>query len=249
MKKILVIGDSCKDVFVYCAARRLAPDIPVPVLQIASTTHNPGMAKNVHRNVRAIYKNCVLITNNNWQSVTKTRYMHNSSNQAFMRVDADTPIDRINIHKINLKKYDIVAVSDYDKGFLTREDIRHICSNHPLVFVDTKKPVSGFLKGAAYIKINQFELERSLPIPQYLLKRLICTKGGDSVEFNGKKFPIPNVVEVKDTSGAGDSFFSALVVRFAETGDIEESIRFANLCAGDVVQQRGVTVIKRPTLV
>ena len=31
MKSILVIGESSRDVFVYCDALRLCPDVPVPV--------------------------------------------------------------------------------------------------------------------------------------------------------------------------------------------------------------------------
>ena len=34
MKKILIIGESCKDIFVYCNANRLAPDLPIPVLSV-----------------------------------------------------------------------------------------------------------------------------------------------------------------------------------------------------------------------
>ena len=38
MKKILVIGDSSRDVFVYCDALRLCPDVPVPVLNVKDQT-------------------------------------------------------------------------------------------------------------------------------------------------------------------------------------------------------------------
>ena len=31
--KILVIGDSCKDVFVYGTIERLAPEAPIPVIK------------------------------------------------------------------------------------------------------------------------------------------------------------------------------------------------------------------------
>jgi sugar/nucleoside kinase (ribokinase family) len=54
---------------------------------------------------------------------------------------------------------------------------------------------------------------------------------------------------VQDTTGAGDSFYAALLVRYAETGDIEESIVFANECARRAVAQRGVTVIERPIVI
>ena len=72
--KILVIGESCKDVFVYCDAKRLAPDVPVPVLNVVRQTENPGMAANAFRLIQKLQPNSsVLLTNDNWQNVTKTR--------------------------------------------------------------------------------------------------------------------------------------------------------------------------------
>ena len=50
-KKILVIGDSCIDSYAYCRSTRLAPDKPVPVLEVLDTVNTPGMAYNVFRNV------------------------------------------------------------------------------------------------------------------------------------------------------------------------------------------------------
>ena len=49
MPKVLVIGDSCLDTFVYCKVERLAPDLPIPVLEEIERTLNPGMAANVFR--------------------------------------------------------------------------------------------------------------------------------------------------------------------------------------------------------
>lgn len=244
-KRILIIGESCRDVFVYCDTTRLAPDIPVPVLHIVKTTENPGMAKNVERNVKALHRYCTIVTNNNWRVITKTRFMHEKTPQAFFRVDSKHAHPRVNVRKIPLKKYDIVAISDYNKGFLTTEDIRYICRHHPCVFVDTKKKVSRFLENAKYIKINRFEYEHSLPIPRDIDRKIICTRGGEGVQFRGKLYPVKSV-EVKDVTGAGDSFFAALLVRFAETSDIHEAIEFANLCASQVVKKKGVSVIKRP---
>ena len=40
MKDILVIGDSCRDVYVYCETNRLAPDVPVPVLNVLYQNEN-----------------------------------------------------------------------------------------------------------------------------------------------------------------------------------------------------------------
>ena len=66
--------------------------------------------------------------------------------------------------------------------------------------------------------------------------------GADGCEYMGVQY-IVNRVDVKDVSGAGDSFMSGLVARYCMTNDIEESIKFANQCASEVVKHRGVTVI------
>lgn len=246
MKNILIIGDSCLDRFVYCHADRLAPDLPVPVLRIIEQTENPGMAKNVERNVRAIHSKCSLITNAGWKKMTKTRYVHQDSNHTFIRIDNEPAIERVNVKKIPFKKYDIIAISDYSKGFLTEDDIRYICAHHDKVFIDTKKLLGPWIRDAKFIKINNAEYLRSKhALTLALAKKIIRTKGNQGAEYQGKLYPIEKV-EVKDLTGAGDSFFAALVVRYAETDDIREAIRFANECAREAVRHRGVTVIRRP---
>ncbi len=244
-KKILIIGESCQDIFVYCDTTRLAPDLPVPVLQIIKQTRNPGMAKNVERNIKALCKSCDIITNKNWRKITKIRYMHEKTNHCFLRVDTNPQITIINVKKLPLQKYDLIAISDYNKGFLTEDDIRYICAHHTCVFVDTKKPVGDFLNKSTFIKINEKEYKRSLPLSKHLKQKIIFTKAESGAEFNNTLYPTEKI-EVKDSTGAGDSFFAALIVRYAETGDIKKSIVFANICATEVVQHKGVSVIKRP---
>lgn len=246
MKKILVIGESCKDIFVYCRAERLAPDLPVPVLSVVEHTENPGMAANVERNIKSIYKAVDLYTNSAWETVTKTRYMHRDTNHMFIRIDTDHRIPRVDVKKIPLKDYDVIAISDYNKGFLTEDDIRYICAHHPHVFMDTKKILGPWALKAEYIKINNFEYERSKnSLPRGLDKKIIYTKGDQGAFFKGKNYPVGKKVEVKDVTGAGDTFFAGLLVRYVETGDIEKAITYANTCASEVVQHKGVTVIKQ----
>ena len=50
-------------------------------------------------------------------------------------------------------------------------------------------------------------------------------------------------VEIKDVSGAGDSFLAGLCVNYLETQNIEQAIEYANKCASQVVQKKGVTTI------
>jgi bifunctional ADP-heptose synthase (sugar kinase/adenylyltransferase) len=239
---ILVIGDSCRDVYVYCEANRLAPDVPVPVLNVLYQNENGGMASNVFRNIQPKIPGIKLITNDNWHSVTKTRYVHTGTNHTFFRVDSDQKIKRINLSSINFD-YKIIVISDYNKGFLLEEDIEYICEKHPNVFIDSKKILGPWVSGAKYIKINNHEYRRSKDfITKDLENKIICTTGENGCNFRGKNYPVKKV-EVIDVSGAGDSFMAGLVIEYLRSEDIVKSIKFANECSSEVVQHPGVTII------
>ena len=242
-KKILIIGESCKDVFVYCSTNRLAPDIPVPVLNILYQTENPGMAKNVQRNVNKIFDYCDILTNNNWETITKTRYMHLDSNHMFIRVDSDhSKISKIDLNDIDFD-YDLIAISDYNKGFLSEKDIEYICDKHENVFLDTKKKINDWASKAKIIKINNYEYNQSKnSMSKEIVNKTIRTNGPEGCFFQNKQYPV-NKIEVKDSSGAGDTFFAGLISNYIKTNNIEESMNFANSCASKVVQEKGVTTI------
>ena len=242
MPQVKIIGESCLDVFIYCDAIRLAPDLPVPVLQKIHTETNPGMAANVERNIQARAISTELVTNENWDFSVKTRYMHDKSNHMFFRVDTPQKISRIDLDKLSFDS-DIIVISDYNKGFLADSDIEYICSSHPLVFLDTKKILGTWAEKAKYVKINDFEFQNSQSaLTDNLLSRIIHTRGADGCDFLGKNFPVERF-DIRDTSGAGDSFMAALVAEFLTTSDIKKSIKAANTAASKVVRTRGVGVI------
>ena len=242
-KKILVIGDSCRDVFSYCSSDRMCPDKPVPIINIIGQTENPGMAYNTFNNIKSIYKNCNIITNDNWHDVTKTRYIHKNSNHMFLRIDSSNKIERFDVKKINFSEYDLICISDYDKGFLTEEDILYISQNHSCTFLDSKKILGKWVDNISYIKINNYEYDRSKNnLTSSIESKIIKTIGGDGCLFQNKNFPVKKV-EVIDVSGAGDSFMAALVIKYIKTKDIIQSIKYANKCACKVVQQKGITLI------
>lgn len=247
MSRVLVIGDSCKDVFVYCTCDRLAPEFPVQTLDAKSEIENGGMAKNVQSNIDSLGIDCDIATNENWKSITKTRYIDKDTNYMFIRVDSQYERSRVNINQVcnNIKSYDAVVVSDYDKGFLTTEDIRHICKQHPCTFIDTKKILGHWASEAKFIKINHHEYTNSTDIvknDKVLSDKIIRTMGPHGAFYQDQQFPVDRV-EVKDASGAGDSFLAGLVVEYIKTGNIQESIKFGNDCATSVVQKRGVSVV------
>lgn len=244
MSSILVVGETCKDVFIYCKAIRLAPDLPVPVLEIEDKLENPGMAMNVQLNIRQIYDKCDLETNSKWEEITKTRYVHSITNHMFIRIDTPHLIQRIDLSKINYK-YALIVIADYNKGFLSESDIEEISSNHNLVFLDTKKKLGPWANNCKFIKINDYEFERSrTSLTSTLKEKIIHTKGGDGCYFRGEHFPVKKA-EVRDSSGAGDAFMAALAVKYLETQDIISSIKFANLGASRVVGEKGVTLLTK----
>jgi len=79
--KILVIGEICTDVFVYCDTKRLSPEAPVPVLTPHEVKKNDGMAGNVVQNISAISTNSIVYKLVQPQQITKTRYIDKKTNQ------------------------------------------------------------------------------------------------------------------------------------------------------------------------
>tara|TARA_R110001599_G_scaffold66542_1_gene188105 strand:- start:1024 stop:1755 length:732 start_codon:yes stop_codon:yes gene_type:complete len=242
--KILVIGESCLDVFHYGKCVRLCPEAPVPVFNSVETKENGGMAMNVHANVKSINENVDILTNPNWKDIKKTRFVEIHSNHMFMRLDEnDRQYGKFSFDKEVVMNYDAIIVSDYDKGFLEIQDLIDISTSHPLTFLDTKKTLSEWSSNFSFVKINGVEYGKTLhTITEKMRENLIITQGQSGCIFKGRVFQVP-FVEVKDVSGAGDTFISALCCEYVETRDIEASIEFANDCATKVVQKKGVSTI------
>ena len=122
MSSILVIGDSCTDIFVYGKTDRICPEAPVPVFNPTHQTENGGMAKNVAANLESMDAEGTLITNTD--NIIKTRFVDSKTNAMILRVDENDTTGRIdrdvllqiedNTYKGN--KYDAIIISDYCKG-------------------------------------------------------------------------------------------------------------------------------------
>jgi D-beta-D-heptose 7-phosphate kinase/D-beta-D-heptose 1-phosphate adenosyltransferase len=242
---ILIIGDSCIDVYVYGKADRLCPEAPVPVFIPKRETRTGGMAANVFENIESLEVDVHLVTNEN--PVTKTRYVEEKTNHQIIRIDSETSsIPRIkNLDKIKFGDYDAVIISDYNKGLLTYEDIQFICKSHSAVFIDTKKIVNEYMLDAKFIKINEYEYANNIAAGQYFKEfydKLIVTMSGKGCKYMETEYNVDEV-EVRDNSGAGDTFISGLVVEWCRSGDIGKAILYANECATIVVQHKGVTKV------
>ena len=144
---VLVIGESCLDVFMYGDCKRLCPEAPVPIFNPLHKVENSGMAHNVYNNLKSLQVDCYLHTNDNYKSITKTRLIDEKTNHMFMRLDRNDELyEKCSLEKIQFSQYDAIIISDYNKGFLSEEDINFIGKNHEHVFLDTKKILGNWCK-------------------------------------------------------------------------------------------------------
>ena len=244
MKKVLVIGDSCRDIYLYGKCDRLSPEAPVPVLKPLTSRSTRGMAANVYANLQALGIDADLITNT--ELPIKTRYVDEVSNQMLLRVDENDLIEPIEYLKdIDFKEYSAVVISDYNKGFLSKDDIEYISKNHKNTFLDSKKTFGDWCSKIKFIKINEKEyLNNSSFLDKHYHGHLIVTRGKRGATLDSTDgFLITEEHPVRDLSGAGDTFFAALVAYHVKNNDICEAIKFANKCASWVVTQKGVVVV------
>ena len=250
--RVLLIGDSCTDVYVYGDVKRLNPEAPVPILEPKREDSTKGMAWNVFDNLKAFGLSVFMLTNE--EKIIKTRYIHEKSNQQILRVDNEPEIkplpyeppfieDRSAYHKpphvVPPKDwYDVMVISDYNKGYVTQEKLFELVEwfEGP-VFVDSKKTN---LPDNCYVKVNDIEYERL----QTKNDNVIITRGGEGTEYKDKLYPAERV-NVFDVVGAGDTFLSALTYGYLTYGSIEEAIPFANKAAAIAVSHTGTYVLTK----
>ena len=248
--KVLLIGDSCEDRYFYGDAKRLSPEAPVPILQYKRGVTTEGMAWNVYNNLKVFGVDVYMLTNE--EKIIKTRFIDEKSNQQILRSDEEpeiTPLpykqpfidDRSAYHKLHHKVpledwYDIMVISDYDKGYITQEKLFELVDwfDGPVI-IDSKKTE---LPDGCYIKVNDIEYEKLHTKSNHV----IITKGGKGTEYQGKTYPAEKV-NVFDVVGAGDTFLAALTYGYLKYNSIEEAIPFANKAAAIAVSHTGTYVL------
>lgn len=231
--KVLLIGDSCEDIYQYGTVSRISPEAPVPVFQHSYTESRAGMAANVLRNLQALGITVHSVFGN--AESQKTRIIDTRSRQHLLRIDNDLQSSVVDLAGVDLELYQAVVVSDYNKGSVTSDlicDLRHRYSGP--MFLDTKKTDLALFQ-QIWVKINESEYQNLVTEPS----DLIVTLGQAGARYQQQVYAA-RPVEVVDITGAGDTFLAALVYGFCVKGCIESAIRFANLAASITVQKFGV---------
>ena len=97
--KILLIGDSCIDVYQYGTIDRLSPEAPIPVIKLTRKETRLGMARNVHSNLYKLGCDTTIISNqaagvNGEPRITKTRIIDEKSGYQIVRIDDEPKINK-----------------------------------------------------------------------------------------------------------------------------------------------------------
>lgn len=244
MKKVLLLGDSCIDEYIFGVCERLNPEAPTPILKFLEKESRAGMAANVNLNLQAFGLKVDFLTNS--ETITKTRFIEKRFHHHLLRVDNDVdlvPLDIDNVLKmIHDNHYHAIVISDYNKGLITDELIESIRSTVKIkmpVFVDTKKTDLSKFEGCI-VKINEYEYSQL----QSECSDLIVTLGSRGARFRDRIYPAP-VVEVFDVCGAGDTFLSALCFTYLKTHNVPYSITVANSAAAVAVKHTGSHVLTK----
>jgi D-glycero-beta-D-manno-heptose-7-phosphate kinase len=237
--KILLVGDSCYDVYHYGEVKRISPEAPIPIFDFHHQVVKSGMASNVYENFKALGANVHIVTA---FLENKRRYIDQKSKQQVLRVDERVSNTKFSTDMLPpLSSYDAIVISDYDKGFLSYADIRAITNNFSgPIYMDTKKTDLAVFSNVIF-KINEQERKKLVSTPN----NMIVTNGEHSVIWYKPKpeaptLFIPPKVEAYDVCGAGDTFLAALVFEHLNTGDMNTAIRFAMKAAAVTVQRIGV---------
>jgi D-beta-D-heptose 7-phosphate kinase/D-beta-D-heptose 1-phosphate adenosyltransferase len=254
----LIIGEKCDDVFHYGSCVRMSPEAPVPIFTTEYDVLVDGMAKNVYNNLEAICKtynlsDCRVHHVFSHHSAVKERFVDKKTNHYFLRLDSfDDKYSQIELDaeiEYCISKADCIIISDYNKGFLSVDDIKMISNlrkENCILFIDTKKKITkDIISCVDFIKINEKELKNNLDIFLYNsnIDKFIITLGEKGAMYKLNKTFIEAPQSTIDVSGAGDTFMAALAFKYMQTKNIEESIVFANQIASIVVSKKGVSTI------
>lgn len=278
MKRVLVIGDTILDIYCYGEVNRISPEAPVPVFDYKSEEHVLGGACNVAANIRTLLKDkdtsidyfgyyskeisdllrkykigCVGVPVNDNLILKKQRFV--CDKHQLLRVDNHKKYKDVNnwlkYKSVDLQHYDIIVISDYDKGTLKEAEFELLSYANNYKIIDLKRvrsPIS-FRDSDCILKCNEKEYESNKNITR-LGANVVVTKGDKGYYFPLTDELFPNVRhtgEVIDVVGAGDVFLAGMAVNFLESGnfDMHEMAAFGNICAGEKVKHFGTIAVDR----
>ena len=294
--KVLVVGDLILDRYWYGATQRISPEAPVPIVRITNVEERIGGAANVAANTASLGARTTLVgmlgcddrgdtllelcracgietdvvRTQGCPTTVKLRVI--SQHQQLIRVDfeekssVDLSADILAAVRRQLEATDILVVSDYAKGSVTRvpDIIAAAVGADKSIIVDPKGTDFGRYAGATLITPNLREFEavvghcptdreitskavdlcRDLDLAAVLVTRgeagmSLIPASGDAVHLQAQ------ARDVYDVTGAGDTVSAVMAVAMAAGNDFLNAVKMANAAAGLVVGKLGTATVSR----
>ncbi len=284
--KVLVIGDFMIDEYIFGSSKRMSPEAPVPVLIPEATQVLPGGAGNVALNLHALGANvsCLgYVGNDNagnklmqilnekkinteqlfltdYKTTIKKRFI--SNDKQMLRVDSEEIVnDWIPNISYDFSNYDLIILSDYNKGVLNNDWFTRI--NFKNIFVDPKKDNFSFYSNCSIITPNLKELEQASKktinndkelvdacmkiLDHSNFKYIVAKKSERGMSIVGSDGLIEHIDAHKvlnaDVTGAGDTVISTFSLVYSLSNDVIEAAKIANIAASIVVNKTGTATV------
>ena len=283
---VLLIGDFMLDEYIYGFSERQSPEATVPVMKKGKFNCYPGGAGNVAMNLKSLGAKVTClgyIGNDNIgklliekmenegidcshiaieENITtlKTRYFVNGVQ--ILRIDDEEILKDWmpkSISKLNMNIFDVIILSDYNKGVLNNDWFKNIEFQN--IITDPKKDNFLFYSNTKIITPNLNELQRVTEInlksldsikkachkilSQTDLEYIIAKMGEKGMMIVGKnnftKLINPHFVKDPDVTGAGDTVIASFALAYSKFGDVELAAEIAN-AAGAVAVSKSQTV-------
>lgn len=270
---IFVIGDMMLDHYVLGNINRISPEAPVMILDVNKEEYTLGGSGNVIKNLREIGVNvdCFsvigqdedgskiiqmlhdlnvkynIIQLSNIKTTRKTRYVTTETKSQLLRVDRETN-NSIDIKfDINLDLYDIIIVSDYAKGVISKPVMDKLKQSGKKIIIDPKPKNTHLYDGAFILTPNKKEFNEMIPYPNHI-EFTLKTLGKDGIDILQEfKEPIHihgKEIQVFNVSGCGDTVVAVVSACIAMGLNIITSTKIANECAGYVATKSGTDPIE-----
>jgi len=209
----------------------------------------------------------------NFKTPTKTRLINKEDH--LLRVDNENIYFKlINKYKVlimkhlkkEIKKNDVIVLSDYDKGLLDKDLIKKIIKissqYNKIIIADPKKIDLSSYSGVDILTPNQKEItdaakkkyldEKNLVkfgkniIKKYNIKNLLITrseKGMLLINSKSIKKVKADTKKVIDVTGAGDTVIATIALMLTLGLSVEDSIKISNYAAGIIIGKSGTASI------
>jgi rfaE bifunctional protein kinase chain/domain len=296
--RILVVGDVMLDRYWFGDVSRISPEAPVPIVRIEKREARLGGAANVARNAAALGAHAGLLgivgadeagtevenllegggihsylkRDEAISTIIKLRVI--GRQQQMVRIDFEEPPsdtvlrNKLVQYKTLLPDYDVIVLSDYNKGSLVNvaDMIATARADGKVVMVDPKGDDFTPYKGATVLTPNKSELKRIVGSwssedqltakaqnlrSELQLDALLLTRSEEGMTLytaEDRFHILADAREVFDVSGAGDTVIATMAAMLGAGASWKDAVQTANRAGGIVVGKLGTATVTREEL-